>query len=142
VQRRPFREIRSERLRANLYDGVYVQLIEPGLPSCADCQRYVYDDNWEQRKWRGAPMERRDKDTPCHKCPKSRDKKTPNPNAELTAGNWRCYEYWLASRSGLQLPADGTTRACFSLIQLAHDRAQRRQTDLLQAFLKVAARTR
>ena len=130
------RQLRESR---NLYDGVYISLVAPGLPTCADCQRWVYDDNWQKRMWRGEPMPRHDADTPCFRCPKARDGK-PNPGAELTPRNWQAYEYWLASKSGLPVAWDSTTRANFALVQLAHERAARSQAatteQLLRAFTK------
>lgn len=92
-------------------------------------------------------MERRDKDTPCSRCPKSRDGRTPNPNGELSAKNWRCYQYYLASRAGLTVEADAVTRRNFALIQLAHERAEagrsrdvQRQTAALSGLAAVLAR--
>ena len=133
--------MRTERDARNLSDGVYVLLAEPGLPSCEDCKRYVYDpdDGWKVKKWRGKPMERRDDETPCSRCPKSRDEK-PNPEAELSEKNWEAFQYWLTARSGLAIHADDLTCENFSLIQFAYERFLRRQGKVVEIGLGVLAK--
>lgn len=79
-------------------------------------------------------MVRRDDETPCGKCPKSRDG-TPNPAAEISGPNWECFQHWLTARSGLRVEADELTRENFGLIQLAYERYQKRQASMLNALL-------
>lgn len=81
-------------------------LEHPEIPSCADCQQWVYGDNWQQTKRAGKLIERpKGVATPCWKCPKSDDGQ-PNPGAELRGKSAMAYHAYEAARAGVALPDD------------------------------------
>ena len=83
---------------------MWLLLAHPELPSCADCQEYLYDPahGWlPVLKARGTKDEfhaRREAGcaTPCPACPKIPHGAEPKPDnaIELTDKNWRAYQHW------------------------------------------------
>ena len=99
-------------------------IAHPEIPSCADCQAFMYDKSWERSKSLGQPVKRpAGAPTPCYRCPKSEDG-TPNPAAELSAKNWRAYNYFrlCCSDATLLLPRDRLVLKNNSMIQLIEER--------------------
>lgn len=118
-------------------DGLRILLMHGNLPACADCQAWLYDERWK-RVTRGGQDQARPTGmkAPCWKCPKSADRQTPNPGAELSRKNWQAYDYYrqcLADTTGL-LPRDRIVIKNNAIIALVEDHA--RQHDA-QAPLEV-----
>lgn len=107
--------------------GLAVAIDHPGLPTCIDCQTWVYDTkSWKKETRGGQPIDRPPgTPTPCHSCPKSIDKKTPNPDAELSAKNWRAYQFYLQVKAGAPMPDDSLSRYLCGLVRWVEDQAQR-----------------
>lgn len=83
--------------------------LAPNVPSCEECQSWLYDDSWKKvERPKGKPMRRpAGAPTPCHSCHKSVDGR-PNPGAELSDKNRRAYQYYrecLVDDTGI-LPRD------------------------------------
>jgi len=99
-------------------------LSHPELPSCKECQEYLYDaETWEIQKddagkpikrWAGCPL-------PCVKCPKIPSGKDPVPaNAvELSDRSRQVYHYELLLREDKTnlLPRDSITVKHAALIR-------------------------
>jgi hypothetical protein len=99
----------------------------PELPTCEDCQTYVYDADWRKTERRGLPVLRasygRELSLPCHmgKCPKSTDRR-PNPGAELNGKNWLAYTLYTEIKAGRPMPDDAIVVRNCGLIRLVEDR--------------------
>lgn len=106
-------------------------LTHPELPSCTDCQRWMYDNRWRRvERPRGTPVPRpAGAPTPCWSCPKSPDGR-PNPTAELTGKAWLAYELYLQIRAGRPMPDDALVRRNCGLIRLVEDLVERQRSDL------------
>lgn|GEM_PF-3951141 len=101
------------------------------IPSCEDCQKWVYDpETWqpaERPKGKKVPRQP-DAVTPCYRCPKSRDCK-PNPGAELSPKNWDAYHWFLqceADTTGI-LPRDRIVIQNNAIIKWVQNGAERSQ---------------
>lgn len=101
----------------------------PELPTCEDCKRWLYDPGtWKQSTRGGEPLARPPgASPPCWKCPKSLDKKTPNPDADLSYRSWLAYQQYLRIKAGMPMPADLLVAWYCGLIQFAIDCVDRRQ---------------
>jgi hypothetical protein len=80
-----------------LAEGIRTLLLHPELPTCKDCSEWVYGSDWQKVNIPrlGGPQ-RRDpgEKPPCHRCPKSRDKENPNPEADLQGWGYDCLGYY------------------------------------------------
>ncbi len=105
------------------------------VPTCADCQAFLYDpDTWRRstragqdvRRSPGGPL-------PCHKCPKSGKAGQPAPHRDMTPETWQTYLYYrrcLTDPTGL-LPRDLTVVKNNAVCKLAEDELTRSQLNLL-----------
>ena len=110
-------------------------LAHPELPSCADCQKYVYDPKtWEvvRRPARtGLPMVRpANQPPPCYQCPKIPSGADPVPSSavELTLPNWQTYLLYLEIKAGAAMPEDAIFRRNCALLRNVEDRHDRGTT--------------
>lgn len=114
------------------------------IPSCADCKTWDYDRTWKRTKTkRGGTLEDRKRTpgapTPCWTCPKADDGK-PAPHKELTAKNWRAWEYYWqceVDATGL-LPRDRLTIRNNALIRGLLDQIARERQNLAPVLLALA----
>mgnify|MGYP001559404677 CR=1 FL=1 len=114
----------------------------PELPSCGDCQKWLYDPD---RGWaktikghgkRARPVARpKGVPTPCHRCPKIPKGKEPKPEnaVELSGKNRRAWLYFAkcqVDKLGL-IPQDEITVKNNALIWMLLDSIQREQLGLI-----------
>jgi hypothetical protein len=114
-------------------------LAHPELPSCAACQEWLYNpETWRPYEAGGRPVRRpRGTPTPCCKCPKSRDRVHPAPEAELSAKNLRSLELYQRIRAGQPMPADPIIRKNCGLIRMVEEQVQREQQRDFLELLKI-----
>jgi len=97
-------------------------LLHPELPSCEDCQQWMYSDKWRRVKRQGLQVLRPPgTPTPCYRCPKIPPDAKPCPaNAvELSEKNHRAYDLYLQIKAGRPMPSDAIVwRNCGLLRQL------------------------
>ena len=115
-----------ESLRASRFlDGLLLALYHPEVPTCAECQTWLYSPGWKQTERKGEPVRRpRGAPLPCRTCPKSGDGK-PHPEREFTAQDWRTYEYalqCLVDNKGV-FPQDRATVRRNALVASVRNRA-------------------
>lgn len=81
--------------------------LNPELPSCHDCQKWIHDDQWRTTKRAGKPIPRPpNARPPCWKCPKSEDKKSPCPDAELSDRSLMTLQVYYQIKAGMPMPRD------------------------------------
>ncbi len=118
-----------------------LELCHPRLPTCTDCQKYRYDDDWNLKKRRRGrvglqvieePELRLAGDIPpCAKCPKIPSGAVPLPEnaVVLSPENRAAFFYWrLCSQdpNDRDFPRDALTRENNALIQGRIDSIDRR----------------
>lgn len=121
-------------------------LEHPGLPSCADCQQWVYDpDTWQVSRYppkTGLPLARPPHTPlPCWKCPKIPHGSDPCPaNAvELSPKNALAYEHYLQCKAVGRFPRDGIVERNAGLIRWAEEQAERNRHKVTETLLKLIA---
>ncbi len=131
-------------MAANLIEGLSLELSHPELPTCDDCQKWIYGSDW-RRTERGRPPkpQERPKGTPlpCINCPKSRVHNTPRPDRELTNENRAALAYYhlcQADATGL-IPRDLIVVQNNALIGRAIDQWNRGKEDLTPILLAMFA---
>ena len=104
-------------------------LAHPELPSCNDCQKWLYDPKTWQRMARGGKELPRppDQPPPCSVCPKIPQGAVPIPDnaVELSRENHLAYTLALEVMAGRPMPDDPITWRNCALVQQAlqsHDR--------------------
>lgn len=114
-------------------------LTHPEIPTCKDCQQWLYSPKtWIQAQRGGKPQPRpAGTPTPCWQCPKSEDKATPNPEAELTDRNWRAWELYQEIKAGRPMPHDAIVWRNCGLIRQIEDEAARSQGNYIAAMIEV-----
>lgn len=121
-------------------------LEHPELPSCADCQQWIYNPATWERERRGGIDQPRMPGTPlpCWKCPKIPKGVEPKPeNAiELSAKNWECYDHYLRCKAVGRFPDDQLVERNAGLIRAAEDRYASRQQQMTHILLKAIAGVR
>lgn len=81
-------------------------LCHPELPTCDDCEKYVYDEHWKQieNPIGEGPMLRDGARPPCMRCPKCATSPEKSPaagrQAELSPRNRQCLEHYWATKDG------------------------------------------
>ncbi len=101
-------------------------LLHPEVPTCEDCRKWLYKDDWSISMRAGQQVPRpRGSPLPCVNCPKSGKHNKPNPTAELTGRNGAAYELWLAARAGLDVPDLPVVYRDLVLIQGVVERVER-----------------
>lgn len=80
----------------NLIEGLSLELMHPEVPSCADCQAWLYDvATWRKSMRGGKPVARPPgSPLPCLKCPKSGRPNEPHPEKELLPQNRQAVAYY------------------------------------------------
>lgn len=110
--------------RKKLVRGLKLALLNPEIPTCAECQKWLLDADWQKTKRAGEPIMRPPGTSPpCWKCPKSSDGK-PNPAVELSDRNWHAINYarqCAVDSTGL-LPRDATTIKNTALVRAIEER--------------------
>lgn len=114
-------------------------LTAPHLPTCADCQRWLYDLDTGKRLTRAdLDIARAPKDPPpCYRCPKSQDG-TPNPDAELSARNNLMLLRYYEVKAGAPMPDDPVFRRNCAFIRWEEDQIGRGQERLVPSLLAAA----
>ena len=117
-------------------------LEHPELPSCAACQEWIFnpEKGWQIDRKNERPVRRPPGTiTPCFKCPKSIDKRTPNPAAELSAKNQRTLQLYYEVQAGRPMPDDRIVQRNCGLIKMVESQAgrnvQRDFVEMLQLVL-------
>jgi hypothetical protein len=110
------------------------------VPSCSDCQTWVYDKDWRRvERPKGKPLKRQPgSHPPCFSCPKSRNGK-PNPDADLDGRSYRALAVYYQIKAGMPMPADPVVAWYCGLIRYAEDAAARvreNATATLLAFFR------
>ena len=112
-------------------------LYHPEVPSCRDCQKWMYDRDWRRiEKWRrtdeglkrlpiarspGHPL-------PCGTCPKSGPQDgRPHPEKELSWRNQRCFLHYLECKATGSFPDDPIVRRNAGLIRSVEDLHERQK---------------
>lgn len=151
--------MRERRRIRRLGASLVTLFLHPELPSCADCQRWVYDPKtWRRAKRRGEWVEREEGEpSPCDLCPKAREevpagagagagqeegespagtgRKVPNPEADPDARTFQALDYYRRCEvdpGGQHTPRDAIVvrnNAVIRSIELATLRAQARASD-------------
>lgn len=131
-----FGTARDQRHISNLIHGAWLVLTHPELPSCQDCQQYIYDEDWRPSLRRGLPVVRPDNcGPPCYRCPKIVRGSEPIPaNAQqLSHRNAQVLEYFYLCRAdttGL-LPRDRLVLRHNAILQRVHEQVQSQRSDVL-----------
>ena len=117
-------------------------LRHPELPSCENCQKYLYDPNtWEvdkdesgqpQKRWPGCPL-------PCVKCPKIPQGADPHPKnaVELSEMGKSIYHYELLLREDKTnlLKRDSITISHAAIIRTVERRLEQSDDSAMMANL-------
>lgn len=82
--------------------GVRLLLFHPELPSCADCKKWMTNEDWSFTTRKGNDgkdhrVPNWDGKTPCNRCPKipkDDPKKVPESAMELNDKNWAAYSHY------------------------------------------------
>ncbi len=124
-------------------------LFHPGIASrsCADCQRYVFDDDPDiggpvKLDRDELPMVRESySETPCYRCPKTPsnlhpDKRTRATAVEMNERSMLAYQFYLECRAVGQFPNDPIVRLCAAAIRGVEDRYDRFQREKLSIQLE------
>ncbi len=112
------------------------------MPTCADCQAWLYDPDrgWQKTERRGMPdgiPRPPGTPTPCQKCPKAGSKEPyPHPEKELSAKNLQAWWYYLQCQADdtRLLPRDRVVVRNNALIRLVCDQARQANADPLRLF--------
>ncbi len=131
--------MRDRRKAANLEEGLWLLILHPEIPTCADCQTWRYDvKTWKRSVRAGKEIRRQPGETlPCHQCPKSMKHNQPNPGAEMTLDSRRAYQYvlqCLADTTGM-LPRDRVVIRNIALVQLVKERIEQLRGERMQGTL-------
>lgn len=123
--------------------GVGLLLRHPYLPSCSDCQAWMYDPKTWKRSERLGTQQRRTPGTPtpCYLCPKSADKRTPSPDHELSRRNQQALELYYQIKAGKPTPDDSIVEWYGGIIRFVEDTVDRGHANVaavLGAILKKA----
>ena len=101
-------------------------LTHPEIPTCQECMAWMHDKHWKRNRRADQDVPRpKGSPTPCHLCPKSLDRATPNPRAELTARNQQTYQVYLQIKAGRPMPDDPIVHHNCGLIRWVEDEVER-----------------
>jgi hypothetical protein len=94
----------------------------PYLPSCSDCQKWLFGADWKRSERLGKPIERPAKaPTPCQTCPKG-----PVPfERELSDRNWQAVQLYLECKAGRPVPDDPIVHRNHGLLRMVEDQVDR-----------------
>lgn len=129
--------------------GVRLLLLHPELPSCGECQQWLYNvKTWQPHPKRGGkPGEYEPRPggspTPCGVCPKiPRDKeKRPENATELSDKNWQAWTHYNRCRAVRRFPEDEIVERNAGLIRMVEEEAKRHgSADGLGLVLSLFAR--
>lgn len=105
-------EAEDEEVR-NLAFGLKLMLLHPEVPSCAECQQWLYNPkNWTKIK-RGTVECKREpgEPTPCFVCPKIPSGMPATPETgmkfELSLQNWLAWRHYCECQATGDFPKDG-----------------------------------
>lgn len=109
-------------------------LSHPEIPTCDDCQTWVYDREWrrgERREYGNA--------TPCRRCPKGKLDARPHPEKDLSDRNWQAWMHYQECRAVNHFPDDPIVRRNAAIIRAAEDSAARSMEGGMLGLLSVVA---
>lgn len=115
---------------------MWLLLAHPELPTCQDCQTWLYSvDTWQRVERAGQPQPRPPGTaTPCYRCPKSdRTNPQPHPERDPTPRTLAALEVFLQVRAGAPMPADPLVQRYCGLIQWVYDLVDRQHAQALPA---------
>jgi hypothetical protein len=125
---------------------VSLALSQPHLPSCGDCEVYVYDLKTGRKVTKyGRPAKwQKGQQPPCHTCPKVAIGDPPTPaggrKSELTPANERAYAHYRECRAVGRFPEDSRVYRNADIIRQIEDAvAQNREGGLQAAITAVMA---
>lgn len=122
--------------------GVQLLLLHPELPTCGDCQRWMYTESWRCVKRQGRLVPRPSgTPTPCYRCPKIPVDAIPlAANAvSLSAKNHQTYQLYLQIKAGRPMPDDAIVRQNCGFLRQVEDDIH---LMLLRAGITIQARER
>jgi hypothetical protein len=106
-----------------------VFLNHPHLPSCEDCQKWLYELKTGRREEKyGLPVLRpAGVGTPCRQCPKIPEGSPPEPASAvvLSPANLRCWNHYRECRATGCWPDDARARENAALIRAEEEQAER-----------------
>jgi len=111
---------------------VWLDRQHPDLPSCSDCQRFLFDEKWKPVTRGGEHCERpKGSVTPCWKCPKIPKGEKPEPaNAvEMTEKSRQAFRHYLRCRAVNRFPVDELVEHNAALIRAVEDQIQKSEAD-------------
>lgn len=117
---------------------------DPQLPTCADCQKWVYDLKTGRRTERGGvPVERpANVGPPCRVCPKVPEGMPPVPASavELTDANLMALAHYRECRATGRWPDDERVRRNAALIRDVEDAVEATRAVAAQRLLGMIGR--
>lgn len=129
--------------------GVRLLLFHPELPSCADCKKWLTNEDWSfvTRKGNDGKKVRVpnwDGKTPCKRCPKIPNDMEPIPESaqELNEKNWMAYAHYKECRIVSDWPkttegVDPIVKRNAVLVRQVEEAYERQQLSApLERFLK------
>jgi hypothetical protein len=110
--------------------GLRLLLVHPELPSCEDCQAYLYSDRWELSRKGGQPVARpKGIQTPCYRCPKIPPGTEPKPANAINLSERNYAAYWYAQQCQVDntgvLPRDKIVVRNNTLVQMVKEQIAR-----------------
>ena len=107
-------------------------LLHPELPTCGDCQRFVYDptDGWRRSERGGRPTPRESgQPPPCGSCPKVPRGRTPHPAhaVELTDDNYQAWVHYQRCKAVGRFPADAIVERNAGLLRTVEEQVAREE---------------
>jgi hypothetical protein len=128
-------------------EGVAMILHHPEVPTCKDCQEWMYDKEWKKTlrlqigpdgELARLPLRRRKGDpTPCPTCPKSHDGQ-PHPEKELSRKNAAAWRHYMECKATGQFPDDAIVRHNAALIRWIEESADRSNQRMIPSLLIAA----
>ena len=112
--------------------GLVLRETSPDLPSCASCQKWLYDKDFRPVT-RFGRLQARPKGTlpPCWKCPKSGPKNgKPAPENELSAKNLDALAFYWQIQSGRKMPEDAIVERNCASIEMVRQTLQAQRGDV------------
>jgi hypothetical protein len=115
-------------------------LAHPEVPSCSQCQAWLFDDRWRHVTRAGEPVLRpAGATTPCRSCPKSHDGQ-PNPGADLTPRSRAVIEHYQQCRAVGRFPEDAIVEEHAGLLHAIEEQLARKQQAETRRLLVLAIR--
>jgi hypothetical protein len=122
---------------------VRLLLTHPELPSCLDCQRWIYDplQGWKRSERGGVAMPRpQGMPTPCRTCPKIPAGERPHPSraVELSDENYLAYLHYQRCKAVGRFPEDAIVERNAGILRTVEEQIGRAEQARLMETLATA----